>query len=422
MQTARPHPPEGTVPVLRAMQLGQHALFVLLLLVGALRGAGSAGVLVLAGAEFAWYVSGLWFARRGSRGGIWLAVLLAGWLALVLLAPDFVWLAFALFFLCFHLLPTVAAIAATAALTAVAIVASVGPRPASRRGRDTKDPATAALTAVAIAASIGHGTANPTAAVLGPLFGALVASGTALIYRQLVRDAEQRDALLTELTAAHRELLDAQDELVRLQRETGATAERARLARDIHDTLAQGFSSILLLARAGLRTGGDTAALLGRIEETARRNLVEARRVVDKLRPSDLDDAPLAAALGRVLDRLRGDTGIDAELRVDGEPLPLPTGFDVALLRVAQSALANVRLHARARRVRVTLAYAPDEVRLDVVDDGAGFDVDAAGSGGGFGLTAMRDRLAELGGAVVVESAPGDGTAVAATLPVRMLP
>ncbi|ATQ32074.1 sensor histidine kinase [Rhodococcus ruber] len=379
--------------MLRAMQLGQHALFVLLLLVGALRGAGSAGVLVLAGAEFAWYVSGLWFARRGSRGGIWLAVLLAGWLALVLLAPDFVWLAFALFFLCFHLLPTVAAIAATAALTAVAI-----------------------------AASIGHGTANPTAAVLGPLFGALVASGTALIYRQLVRDAEQRDALLTELTAAHRELLDAQDELVRLQRETGATAERARLARDIHDTLAQGFSSILLLARAGLRTGGDTAALLGRIEETARRNLVEARRVVDKLRPSDLDDAPLAAALGRVLDRLRGDTGIDAELRVDGEPLPLPTGFDVALLRVAQSALANVRLHARARRVRVTLAYAPDEVRLDVVDDGAGFDVDAAGSGGGFGLTAMRDRLAELGGAVVVESAPGDGTAVAATLPVRMLP
>ncbi len=392
MQTVRPHPPEGTVPVLRAMQLGQHALFVLLLLVGALRGGGSAGVLVLAGAEFAWYVSGLWFARRGSRGGIWLAVLLAGWLALVLLAPDFVWLAFALFFLCFHLLPTVAAIAATAALTAVAI-----------------------------AASIGHGTANPTAAVLGPLFGALVASGTALIYRQLVRDAEQRDALLTELTAAHRELLDAQDELVRLQRETGATAERARLARDIHDTLAQGFSSILLLARAGLRTGGDTAALLGRIEETARRNLVEARRVVDKLRPSDLDDAPLAAALGRVLDRLRGDTGIDAELRVDGEPLPLPTGFDVALLRVAQSALANVRLHARARRVRVTLAYAPDEVRLDVVDDGAGFDVDAAGSGGGFGLTAMRDRLAELGGAVVVESAPGDGTAVAATLPVRML-
>lgn len=379
MQTDRPHPPEGTVPVLRAMQLGQHALFVLLLLVGALRGGGSAEVLVLAGAEFAWYVSGLWFARRGSRGGLWLAVLLAGWLALVLLAPDFVWLAFALFFLCFHLLPT-------------------------------------------IAASMGHGTANPTAAVLGPLFGALVASGTALIYRQLVRDAEQRDALLTELTEAHRELLDAQDELVRLQRETGATAERARLARDIHDTLAQGFSSILLLARAGLRTGGDTAALLGRIEETARRNLVEARRVVDKLRPSDLDDAPLAAALGRVLDRLRGDTGIDAELRVDGEPLPLPTGFDVALLRVAQSALANVRLHARARRVRVTLAYAPDEVRLDVVDDGAGFDVDAAGSGGGFGLTAMRDRLAELGGAVVVESAPGDGTAVAATLPVRMLP
>ncbi len=89
--------------------------------------------------------------------------------------------------------------------------------------------------------------------------------------------------------------------------------------------------------------------------------------------------------------------------------------YDVALLRVAQSSLANVRLHSRAQRVRVTLTYEADEVRLDVVDDGIGFDTREAG---GFGLRAMRERLAELGGTLVVESAPNDGTAVAATLPV----
>ena len=92
--------------------------------------------------------------------------------------------------------------------------------------------------------------------------------------------------------------------------------------------------------------------------------------------------------------------------------------FDVALLRVAQSALANVRLHAHATHVRVTLSYAPDEVRVDVVDDGVGFDPTTATAPPSFGLRAMRDRLDSLGGMLVVESVPGDGTALAATLTV----
>ncbi|MGF7121376.1 sensor histidine kinase [Rhodococcus sp. TAF43] len=395
MQTHDVSLPGGVAPVLRAMQIGAHVLFVLLLAVGIGRvlvsqGAHEAWILVLALAELAWYIGGVSFVRRRgvvqrSTGQVWLAVLVAGWLALVASNPNFVWVVFALFFLCFHLLSV-----------PVALITTV------------------VLTVVSIAASLLHGDSNTVASILGPTFGSAVAAGMAMVYQQLAREAAQRQQLVDELTDAHRELLDAQDELVALQRESGAVAERARLARDIHDTLAQGFSSILLLARAGLR-GTDTAPTFTQIADTAQQNLVEARRVVDALRPSDLESAPLESALRRQLEQLEQHTGIVGELFTDGDPVPLPMDYDVALLRVGQSALANVRLHSHARRVRLTLTYATDEVRLDIVDDGIGFDEREAG---GFGLRAMRDRLALLGGTLVVESAPGDGTAVAATLPV----
>ncbi|PTR30486.1 signal transduction histidine kinase [Rhodococcus sp. OK519] len=384
----------GVAPVLRAMQIGAHVLFVLLLVIGTGRvlatQSGHWWIVVLAVAELGWYASGVRFARRSretgkSSGRLWLAVLVLGWLVLVIASPDFVWVSFALFFLCFHLLSIPQALGATAALTVVSI-----------------------------SASLGHGVSNTTASILGPVIGAAVAAGMATVYQQLVRQAAERQLLVDELTEAHRELLGAQDELVALQRESGALAERSRLARDIHDTLAQGFSSILLLARAGLR-GTDTTPVFTQIADTAQQNLVEARRVVDALAPADLDSAPLESALRRLLDQLADQTGIAGELLTDGEMVALSMDYDVALLRVAQSALANVRLHSQAQRVRVTLSYAADEVRLDIVDDGVGFDQREAG---GFGLRAMRDRLAELGGTLVVESAPGDGTAVAATLPV----
>ncbi|MFD4183445.1 sensor histidine kinase, partial [Rhodococcus sp. NPDC058514] len=273
------------------------------------------------------------------------------------------------------------------------------------------------ITAVAVAASLWHGSTNTVASFLGPIFGATAAAGMAVIYQQLLRDTQQRQRLLDELTRSHDELLSAQDELAALQREAGAVAERARLARDIHDTLAQGFSSIVLLARAGQR-GDDQQAILAQIAETAQDNLGEARRVVGALTPSALEEASLESALGRQLAQLQQHTGIVGVLRVDGDPAPLPMDFDVALLRVAQSALANVRLHSRAAQVRVTLSYDQDEVRLDVVDDGVGFDPGSVTDPASFGLRSMRDRLRTLGGSLVVESTPGDGTALAATLPV----
>ncbi|QCQ90086.1 sensor histidine kinase [Rhodococcus sp. SGAir0479] len=384
----------GVAPVLRVMQIGAHALFVALLAVGTGRALaaddGRWWIPVLALAELGWYGSGVVFARRSrdtgaSAGRLWLGVLVLGWLVLVLASPDFVWLSFALFFLCFHLLSVPQALGATVALTAVSV-----------------------------SASLWHGVTNTTASIVGPAIGAAVAAGMAVVYQQLVQEASERQSLVDELTEAHRELLGAQDELVALQRESGALAERSRLARDIHDTLAQGFSSILLLARAGARNS-EPVPIFDQIAETAQQNLIEARRVVAALAPADLETAPLESALRRLLDRLTDQTGIAGELITDGEAVALPMDYDVALLRVAQSALANVRLHSHAQRVRVTLGHAGDEVRLDIVDDGVGFDAREAG---GFGLRAMRDRLAELGGTLVVESAPGDGTAVAATLPV----
>ncbi|GAB2657153.1 sensor histidine kinase [Prescottella soli] len=398
MQTSDAYHPGGVAPVLRAMRIGAHLLFVILLAVGVGRVIASLGlhgwwIVALAVAELGWYVCGVFFVERGRGGGkadkasgrVWLAILVLGWLVLVASNPDFVWLSFALFFLCFHLLSIPQALGATAALTAVSI-----------------------------GASLWHGVSNTMASILGPLIGAAVAAGMAMVYEQLVREARERQVLVDELTEAHRELLGAQDELVALQRESGALSERSRLARDIHDTLAQGFSSILLLARAGLR-GTETGSIFTQIADTAQQNLVEARRVVAALAPADLESAPLESALRRLLDQLSDQTGITSELVTDGAQAALSMDYDVALLRVAQSALANVRLHSQAQRVRVTLSYAGDEVRLDIVDDGVGFDQREAG---GFGLRAMRDRLAELGGTLVVESAPGDGTAVAATLPV----
>lgn len=390
----------GAVPVLRAMQFGAHLLFFLLLAVGVVRtvtdSAHPVPIVALAVVVAGWYLFGIWFAQREGfengepvqrrSGQIWFAALGLGWLALVVADVNFVWLAFALFFLCFPLFSTPVALTVTIMLTAIAI-----------------------------AATLWHGTTNTVASILGPVFGAAAAAGMAVVYQQLVRQSAQRQQLVDELTEAHRELLGAQDELVALQREAGALTERSRLARDIHDTLAQGFSSILLLSRAGQRAPDNSAAVFAQIADTAQQNLIEARRVVDALAPVALESAPLESALRRLLDQLEQQTGITGDLLTDSDPIPLVTDFDVALLRVAQSALANVRLHSRARRVRVTLSYASDEVRLDIVDDGIGFD---QRQDGGFGLRSMRERLAELGGTLVVESAPGDGTAVVATLPI----
>lgn len=228
---------------------------------------------------------------------------------------------------------------------------------------------------------------------------------------RIIEQSRERAELIAELQRTRHEL-------ALVSRDAGTLAERERLAHEIHDTLAQGFTSIVLLAQtAGALLGDGTHAAqrhVRAIEETARENLAEARALVAELAPPSLAAGSLPAAVGRLVDRLAAEVGLDARLHVDGEPRSLGANEEVALLRAVQEALTNVRRHAQARTVEVTLRYGATDVGVQVRDDGCGFDEHAAAAG--YGLAGMRARLEQLGGWARVHSAPGAGTTVDASI------
>jgi signal transduction histidine kinase len=231
----------------------------------------------------------------------------------------------------------------------------------------------------------------------------------------VVRQSRERQRLIEQLQATRAELAAA-------ERQAGTLAERQRLARDLHDTLTQGFASVVLLleaAQESLALGRPVERHIAQALRSARDNLAESRRVVWALRPRPLAEQPLPQALQELTGRLAEETGLRAETVVTGTARPLPAHVEEALLRIVQEALANVRKHAAASRVTVTLSYLDDAVTLDVHDDGVGFDqaATAAAAGGGLGLRAMGERVAALGGSLVVESAPGEGTTIAVEAP-----
>ncbi|MGY0019330.1 sensor histidine kinase [Streptomyces sp. YJ-C3] len=235
----------------------------------------------------------------------------------------------------------------------------------------------------------------------------------ALVVTLTPRALELRD----ERARLRDELASTQVELSEALRREGAATERSRLAREIHDTLAQGFASIVVLAEAA-RAGLDvdpvrTAQQLTSIEQTARENLAEARALVGATPPpGGAVQGSVSTTLRRTLDRFAEDTGtaVDAELA----DVDCDQQTRIALLRCTQESLANVRKHAAASTVVVVLAQGPGVVDLEITDDGRGFDVAAAR---GFGLDGMRKRLDELGGELTVTSSLGDGTLVRASLP-----
>mgnify|MGYP001589344619 CR=1 FL=1 len=260
-----------------------------------------------------------------------------------------------------------------------------------------------------ILAPLLHDAPFTFAHIAGPLLGGGFALAVSLGYDALLRDAAERERLIDSLVRAHEETAALQDELARTQHEAGAESERTRLARDLHDTIAQELSSVSLLARSG------DAERLPQIDALAQHSLVELRRIVAALAPADLDDTALAGALGRMLDALAAETGIRTTLSVDERMPPLRTPVEVMFLRIAQSALANVRQHARAGAVQVTLAAAGERVRLTVADDGRGFDPQGLPEQSrSYGLVAMRSRLRELGGELEIDSIPGTGTTLRA--------
>jgi signal transduction histidine kinase len=259
--------------------------------------------------------------------------------------------------------------------------------------------------------------------VIGGLMSVVFGSLFAIWITRIIEQSYERRQLIEQLEATRGELAAA-------EREAGRLAERQRLARDIHDTLAQGFVSIVLQLQAAESELPEEAEAarrhLERARRTARDNLAEARRLVWDLRPAPLRAASLGDALGRLAGRLAEETGISATATVTGTPRPLSADAEVTLLRVTQEALANVARHAAADRVALTLSYMDGEAALDVRDDGVGFapssPQDGAGPGGaggngGLGLPGMRERVEALGGRLAVESAPGRGTTIAVTVP-----
>ncbi|KUJ64170.1 histidine kinase [Streptomyces albus subsp. albus] len=245
------------------------------------------------------------------------------------------------------------------------------------------------------------------------LLGIALSTLLGLWVKRVVRQSKERGRLIEDLRRSR-------ERVARLSHEAGISAERERLAREIHDTIAQGLTSIIALvqsAESELDHSPDLArtrlALVGRV---AGDSLAEARDFVTALTPPALHGSSLVQAVRRQAEGLVAETGLDVRCTVEGTERPLPMTLSVVLLRSVQEALANVRRHAsRARTVEVLVAYGEDTVRLVVRDDGQGFTPDDRQHG--YGLRGMRARAAEVNGAATVSSRPGQGTTIEVTAP-----
>mgnify|MGYP002040424361 FL=1 len=252
--------------------------------------------------------------------------------------------------------------------------------------------------------------------MVGPFVGAGVALLIGLGYQALAKEAQQREALV-------RELLATRGQLAAREHESGVLAERARLAREIHDTLAQGLSSIQMLLHAAER-GDDARPGIEHIRlarETAAANLVEARRFIRELTPPQLDDQTLGGALRRLARTQWATQGLDVQVRVS-DTVVLPMHLQTALLRITQGAIANVIQHAHAKTATVTIGIEDDHLHFTVEDDGTGFDAEIPAPGtaeksDSFGLRATAERVQQLGGRLEVDAAPGRGTTLTVDLP-----
>jgi signal transduction histidine kinase len=247
-----------------------------------------------------------------------------------------------------------------------------------------------------------------TIAVTGSTFS--VAFGTWVT--KIIDQSVERAELISRLEAA-------QAELAEVNRRAGTLAERQRLAGEIHDTLAQGLSSIVMLLQAAEpKITADPAEArrhVGLATQTARESLAEARAMVAALTPTHLEASTLPEALRRLVGRIAAELPVDARFELHGDARTLPATVEVVLLRVGQEALANVRKHSGARQVLVALSYRQDATRLEVTDDGAGFDPGQVN--GGYGLRGMRARIVQAGGSFDVRAQPGAGTALSVEVP-----
>ncbi|WP_194897311.1 sensor histidine kinase [Catenulispora pinisilvae] len=276
------------------------------------------------------------------------------------------------------------------------------------------------LRGIEILAIAAAGLTLPIALRGGPSWGSLaawgLAAGSALLinlfiggfFVEMLKDNDRRGDLIRELEATRAELEQA-------HHAAGVLEERERLAQEIHDTLAQGFTSLLMLVQAAEATlDSDPDTTRERLElaaRTARENLAEARALIGGDPTAGL---PLDTALRRAAARIGEELGMATAVDIGGSPRPLTANVQVVTLRVAQEALANVRKHARADTVTLWLTYGTEQLTLAVEDDGVGM---AEQSCDGFGMRSMRKRVEQVGGELTITSAPGAGTRVEAEVP-----
>jgi signal transduction histidine kinase len=216
--------------------------------------------------------------------------------------------------------------------------------------------------------------------------------------------------------------------LIEQAQQAGVSSERQRLAQEIHDTLAGAFTSIVMKLEAAEESlDSDRSSVrrfLDQARGIARESLAEARRLMWALRPESLERSSLSEALAKLAERWSEECGVDASATVTGTPHPLTPDIEVTLMRVAQEALTNCRKYAQARQVTLTLSYMNNLVALNVQDDGVGFDPAephpdfSDQSTGGFGIMGMRERVEQLRGTLLVESAFGEGTTLMVAIPV----
>ncbi|MFF3443901.1 sensor histidine kinase [Streptosporangium sp. NPDC002721] len=303
------------------------------------------------------------------------------------------------------------------------------------------------VTAAAVVAGTAQASDVPKTDALGLALYAIIVAfniammcGCAWVLRFAEKEEERREQTLEELSRTNR-LLEAtlaenaglHAQLLAQAREAGVLDERRRMAREIHDTLAQGLTGIITQLQAAEQMH-DVPEKWHRpfeaVKTLARESLAEARRSVDALRPEPLETGRLGDALTDVVNRWSTLHGLAVQVTTTGTVRRMAPETEFALLRTAQEALANVARHAGATRVGVTLSYLENEVALDVRDDGRGFDpagleAGTAGTGaprqasrdGGFGLTIMRQRVEALSGSLRIESEPGAGTGISACVP-----
>ena len=311
--------------------------------------------------------------------------------ALINLHPIYWLMVFTLFGITFGVLPLRWAIAASVGITAAMAWQSF-----LARGITTENLIAAIVLSCA---SIGF----------GAFFGWFI--------DRIINESATRRRLIEELNATRAALAQR-------EREAGILQERQRLAREIHDTLAQGFTSIVMqleAAEQALQTEPASAQkFLDTARQTARTSLDEARRVVADLRPELLEQASLPDALKRTAERWAHVHGIVVHTNVSGEIIPLAPELEITLLRATQETLNNIAKHAHASHVELSLAYLGDVVTLDIQDNGVGMNANGnhTNAASGFGLVALRERVEQLGGQVTIESAKSEGTTIAVEIPI----